>query len=663
MYAGQQTTDDLILDLSLASAFPVGIEGQDLFRGAASTQALAYRTEKMDKHELRELEHTMGPLLGLLANDVHHPIAAKSAYGIRTLIPSRSCLNRYVENDGIPIMARVFDQLLSNNVDLHTLSDTRTIIENLAVVYRELARFYDVTIVRYGAIRHCVRMINYGDSVIRGTACSCLAILSNNAEIVQQMFAYGAIRPVINLCDENVATEPEILAALGCVVQLSRIPEIASKVARQGAIPLLDKMLHSFNFRTSASMRNKALLSLAWISRVPEQKANLMLEGIFSGIERELHEGSPQNQTLVLQMMINLRLVNSELKDSFNQRVRDRIIELLGSGLWFLRNLTTKTMVLIYVSLEDKLYCVERGALEHIFDLIRSKNLDLQEVPMVALLSFLVHPQIPFLLLEKKGQDCIVEVLYAANEVIRDMAVLLLKALALYDHEAISACIPLDREHLMKVDPDADPVVYGAEYGGMILNYLQLIVNNRREMRYLLEDFDKSTIEKENISPEELESFQDTFMILDYDCNGTLAMDEIKVCLIMLGEKMDEEEIELLFKEYDEDGSGELSFQEFCVMMKNWRERFGSGATKVYNEAMQRGAIGKGRRALERWLNKDELDRQAIAKIKEEKAKAEADKQAAMEKHMGAEKLRVERAKQKALREQQQAEGGLPPIN
>jgi hypothetical protein len=182
-------------------------------------------------------------------------------------------------------------------------------------------------------------------------------------------------------------------------------------------------------------------------------------------------------------------------------------------------------------------------------------------------------------------------------------------------------------------------------------------------MKYLLEDFDKTTLEKESITPEELESFQDTFMILDYDCNGTLAMDEIKVCLIMLGEKMDEEEIELLFKEYDEDGSGELSFQEFCVMMKNWRERFGTGAAKVYNEAMQRGAIGKGRRALDRWLNKDDLDRQAIAKIKEKKAKAEADKQAAMEKHMGAEKLRVERAKQKALREAQQAEDGLPPID
>ena len=27
---------------------------------------------------------------------------------------------------------------------------------------------------------------------------------------------------------------------------------------------------------------------------------------------------------------------------------------------------------------------------------------------------------------------------------------------------------------------------------------------------------------------------------------------------------------------------------------------------------MERGAIGKGRRALSRWLNKDELDRKAI---------------------------------------------------
>ena len=161
-YSGQQTTEDLILDLSLASAYPVGIEGQDLFRGAASTQALAYRTEKMKRHELRELEHTMGPLLGLLANDVTHPIAAKSAYGIRTLVLSRACLNSYVENDGIHIMARVFDQLLSNSVDLHAITDTRSIVENLGVLYRELAGFYAPEIVGVGVIRQDRRVVGWG---------------------------------------------------------------------------------------------------------------------------------------------------------------------------------------------------------------------------------------------------------------------------------------------------------------------------------------------------------------------------------------------------------------------------------------------------------------------------------------------------------------------
>ncbi len=39
--------------------------------------------------------------------------------------------------------------------------------------------------------------------------------------------------------------------------------------------------------------------------------------------------------------------------------------------------------------------------------------------------------------------------------------------------------------------------------------------------------------------------------------------------------------IQLLFDEYDDDKSGELSFQEFCIMMKQWRTRFGSGAAKV----------------------------------------------------------------------------------
>jgi len=336
----------------------------------------------------------------------------------------------------------------------------------------------------------------------------------------------------------------------------------------------------------------------------------------------------------------------------------------MRAGLWFSRNLTTKTLCLIYTTLEDKKYCADSGALESIFNLIQSKNLDLQEVPMVALLSFCVHPEVPFMIMEKELHLVLVEVLYAVNETIREMAVILLKALMLYDKVKIDAIIPVDREFLMKIDPDSDPVVYGSEYGGLIQQYLATIIENRREMKYLLEDFSHDIIAEQKITEEELESFQSTFMILDYDCNGELELDEIKVLMVLLGEKMDEEEITLLFEEYDDDKSGRMSFSEFCVMMKNWRARFGTGAAKMYNEALQRGAIGKGRRAFANWLNKDELDRQAVQKIKEKKAQAERDKQVAMEKHMGAEKLRVQREKERKMQELrlQEAQDKLPAI-
>jgi hypothetical protein len=660
--------DSLILELSLASSYPIGVGGQNMFKGTAAMQALAYRTEKMAKHELKQLEYVIGPLLGLMSTDLNHPIASKAAFGIRTLIPSRTCLNRFVECDGFRIMGKVLDQLLVAGNSLHELGPIRTIIESMAIVYRESARFFDKEIVIVGALRHCVRMLNYGDSSIRGIAASTLAILSNNPEIVRQMFSFGAIAPILKISKMD-SSEPEMLAGLGCIVQLVRIPEIASKVVRQGAVPLLAEALHMMNSRTagvSDSVRNKALLAFAWLSRVENCKKVMAIEKVFLGMERELKSNVPNNNTLVLQMMINLRVVKNEHQTKYCTNVRDRIIGLMenGSGTqWFSRNLATKICVLVYTSLEDKKYFANAGALDSIFNLIQSKNLDLQEVPMVALLSFCVHPDVPFEILKKGYQKILVDVTYAVNENIRDMAVVLLKALILYDYTAISSIIPTDREFLFKPDPNSDPVVYGSEYGGLIQEYLKNIIENRREMKYLLEEFDQETIQREGMTEEELESFQATFMLLDYDCNGSLALDEIKVLMVIMGEKLDEEEIVNLFNEYDEDKSGEMSFTEFCIMMKNWRTRFGTGAAKMYNEVLQRGAIGKGRRALSRWLNKDELDRQAIQEIKDQKRKVEAEKQSQMEKHMGAEKLRVQREMERKMQQQRLAESAnLPEI-
>ena len=663
------TLEELILDLSLASAFPIGVGGSNMFKGTASMQALGYRTAQMQKHELKDLEYVMGPLLGLLATDLNHPIAAKAAFGIRTLIPSRMCLNRFVECDGFHIMGKVLDTLLVSSTDLHELSDTRSIVECMAIVYREAARYFDKAIVSVGALRHCVRMLHYGDSTIRGISASTLAILSNNPSIVRQMFSYGAIAPILKISAID-QSEPELLAGLGCIVQLTRIPEIGARVASQGAIPLLEDALHMLTSRTpgvSDSVRNKALLSFAWLSRIESCKIRMATAKVFAGMERELKSDAANNNTLVLQMMINLRSIQNEHREKYKANVRDRILELMRDGKdvkWFNRNLTTKCLCLIYTTLDDKKYCADNGAIDSIFNLIKSKNLDLQEVPMVALLSFCAHPTVPFMILEKGYHKILVDAMYAVNEVIRELAVVLLKSLQLYNAEAISSLIPSDREYLMKPDPNCDPVVYGSEYGGLIQEYLRAIIENRREMRYLLEDFSEETQIEQNISEEELESFQNTFMLLDFDCNGTLALDEIKVLMVLMGEKMDEEEIVLLFNEYDEDKSGEMSFTEFCVMMKNWRTRFGVGVAKVYNEAFKRGAIGKGRRAFSNWLNKDELDRQEIAKIKDEKAKAEAEKQSMMEKHMGAEKLRVQRELERKLQQQRLLEEGnaLPAI-
>tara|TARA_B110000090_G_C13082709_1_gene331617 strand:- start:92 stop:496 length:405 start_codon:yes stop_codon:yes gene_type:complete len=106
-------------------------------------------------------------------------------------------------------------------------------------------------------------MLKLGDATIRGISASVLSILSNNLEIVQQMFSYGAIKPILLLCDHSTTSEPELLAGMGCVVQLTRIPEIGAKVVKQGAIPLLSESLHLRESKTkgvASSVRNKALL-------------------------------------------------------------------------------------------------------------------------------------------------------------------------------------------------------------------------------------------------------------------------------------------------------------------------------------------------------------------------------------------------------------------
>ena len=91
---------------------------------------------------------------------------------------------------------------------------------------------------------------------------------------------------------------------------------------------------------------------------------------------------------------------------------------------------------------------------------------------------------------------------------------------------------------------------------------------------------------------------------MDAECCGALDIDSLKLLVVLMGEKMDQEELKELLDEYDTDKSGTLDFKEFVIMMKGWDTRFGTGVTRVYNLAVKRGPIAKATREFMRWWNR-----------------------------------------------------------
>ncbi|CAM9277656.1 unnamed protein product, partial [Ectocarpus fasciculatus] len=58
-----------------------------------------------------------------------------------------------------------------------------------------------------------------------------------------------------------------------------------------------------------------------------------------------------------------------------------------------------------------------------------------------------------------------------------------------------------------------------------------------------------------------------TFDMLDKDRSGGIGAKELKIGLRGMGFRPTNEEIELIMREYDTDGTGELEFPEFCEIM------------------------------------------------------------------------------------------------
>lgn len=158
----------LVLQLNLVTAQPVGAYGRNYIRATAAANAMAFHTSHMDKKDLRNFEWTIKPLVTLLIVDIEDPVATKAALALRTLMISRVCMIRLMEEDGLSNISKTLDILLNKyTAELSGATEVRMLVEHLAVCYREIARFYPWELVNIGALRHCVLMLRFGEAVLR----------------------------------------------------------------------------------------------------------------------------------------------------------------------------------------------------------------------------------------------------------------------------------------------------------------------------------------------------------------------------------------------------------------------------------------------------------------------------------------------------------------
>jgi hypothetical protein len=436
-------------------------------------------------------------------------------------------------------------------------------------------------------------------------------------------------------------------------------------MVQQGAIPVVEKALLRTIGHANGAIREKAVYALGFLSKIAEVKTRLCTPRILKGLRNEFVSGTMTSKTTVLQILMNVHNKFAGERE-YLLEIREKLLELLNTGAWTARNLCIRAITVLFTEDEDKMHFLQQGVVERIAELVAAKGKDLQEAPIVALLYLCSHPDIPQLLLQKGVAKLAANMLSAEDEVIRELSVILLKALLLYNSFEVERVVPPEKDYLLKRDL-YNPQLFGAEYGGLIQEYLQTIVENRRDQNYLINMFTQEDIKLLNLTYAELETFQNTFMEIDAECSGTLDIDELKLLMVLMGEKMDKDEIVELLEEYDTDRSGNLDFKEFVIMMKGWSTRFGTGLRKTYNISTKRGPIGKSRREWGLWWNRDKLEAAKVAEAKEKRLrKSEASRELDVQ-FRGHEQLALKRETEIRLREigfsrSRNYSGKLPPI-
>ncbi|KAF4671481.1 Calcium binding protein [Perkinsus chesapeaki] len=73
--------------------------------------------------------------------------------------------------------------------------------------------------------------------------------------------------------------------------------------------------------------------------------------------------------------------------------------------------------------------------------------------------------------------------------------------------------------------------------------------------------------EQMNLPVQDLEEFREVFSLVDTDRGGSISIEELGTLMDTLGVKVTPEELEIMVAEIDENGNGEIDFEEFVQVM------------------------------------------------------------------------------------------------
>ncbi len=425
-----------------------------------------------------------------------------------------------------------------------------------------------------------------------------------------------------------------------------RIREIASRMVHQGVVPVLEKALNRRTGVSHQAIREKALYALTFLSLHNPLKASLCTHFMLLGIRHEFHHGTIGEQGAILQLLMNLHTHYPHEQEVIID-IRDDILKLVKAGPWYARYLCIKAMRVLFQEMDDRWYAVEHGVVEAILEVISAKTMNLQGSPIVLFLHLCVHPELPTLLIHKGVVKVAAELLYAEDAVIRELSIILLRALLLYNASEVERCVNKEKMYLLK-RAECNPLLCGSEYGGLVEEYLQEIVENRKDRAYLLHQFSDEEIEELQITKEELESYRYTFIEVDVECQGYLGVDELKMLIESKEKVMDREEINELLKEYDTNHSGNIDFREFVYMMKNWNNW---GLAKVFKMIIKRRIVGKAIGKFKLWWEADKREAAQVQQIKERRIRELTAHRALTLKHLPHERLKQKRNREIWLRQ------------